>query len=235
MSLLTTETLTTVVNSYILIMTRLVNRLKRGAPMNELFENLDKEKRDRIINASLKEFAAKGFDLASTNTIVKEANISKGSLFNYFENKKGLYAAMADYSASIIEEIYKEVDLDEADLFKKIEAIGLAKLKIQQRYPQVFEFLFSMATEDSKEVEHVNQMKINNLYKDGFEKMYEHVDYSLFKEGIDVEKAIDILNWSLLGFGNKAMDKIDSIEEVEASYLKEWEDYSALLKQAFYK
>ena len=204
--------------------------------MNELFENLDKEKRDRIINASLKEFAAKGFDLASTNVIVKEANISKGSLFNYFDNKKGLYASMVDYSTLIIEKIYDVVDLDETDLFKKIEAIGLAKLNIQKRYPQVFDFLFSMATEDSKEVQNVNQTKINTIYKDGFEKMYENIDYSLFKEGINVEKAVDILNWSLLGFGNRAMETIDSIEEeVEQSYLKEWEEYSTILKQAFYK
>lgn len=203
--------------------------------MNELFENLDKEKRDRIINASLKEFASKGFDLASTNVIVKEANISKGSLFNYFDNKKGLYTSMVDYSASIIEKIYEVVDLDETDLFKKIEAIGLAKLNIQKRYPQVFDFLFSMATEDSKEVQNVNQTKINTIYKDGFEKMYENIDYSLFKEGINVEKAVDILNWSLLGFGNRAMEIIDSIEEVEQSYLKEWEEYSTILKQAFYK
>lgn len=203
--------------------------------MNELFENLDKEKRDRIINASLKEFAAKGFDLASTNVIVKEANISKGTLFNYFDNKKGLYASMVDYSTLIIEKIYDVVDLDETDLFKKIEAIGLAKLNIQKRYPQVFDFLFSMATEDSKEVQNVNQTKINTIYKDGFEKMYENIDYSLFKEGINVEKAVDILNWSLLGFGNRAMETIDSIEEVEQSYLKEWEEYSTILKQAFYK
>ena len=203
--------------------------------MNELFENLDKEKIDRIINASLKDFAAKGFDLASTNVIVKEANISKGSLFNYFDNKKGLYASMVDYSTLIIEKIYDVVDLDETDLFKKIEAIGLAKLNIQKRYPQVFDFLFSMATEDSKEVQNVNQTKINTIYKDGFEKMYENIDYSLFKEGINVEKAVDILNWSLLGFGNRAMETIDSIEEVEQSYLKEWEEYSTILKQAFYK
>ena len=142
---------------------------------------------------------------------------------------------MVDYSTFIIEKIYDVVDLDETDLFKKIEAIGLAKLNIQKRYPQVFDFLFSMATEDSKEVQNVNQTKINTIYKDGFEKMYENIDYSLFKEGINVEKAVDILNWSLLGFGNRAIETIDSIEEVEQSYLKEWEEYSTILKQAFYK
>lgn len=45
------------------------------------FINLEAEKRERIINAALKEFAQKGYDKASTNEIIKEAGISKGSLF----------------------------------------------------------------------------------------------------------------------------------------------------------
>lgn len=55
------------------------------------FLSLDKEKQDRIINAAMKEFAQKGYDKASTNEMVKEAGISKGLLFHYFQNKKQLY------------------------------------------------------------------------------------------------------------------------------------------------
>ena len=51
------------------------------------FQSLETEKRERIINAALKEFAKNGYDKASTNDIVKEAEISKGSLFNYFNSK----------------------------------------------------------------------------------------------------------------------------------------------------
>ena len=36
------------------------------------------------------EFAQSGFEKASTNEIVKRSNISKGSLFNYFNSKKDL-------------------------------------------------------------------------------------------------------------------------------------------------
>lgn len=46
---------------------------------------------------------------------------------------------------------------------------------------------------------------------------------------------MDILNWSMFGFGKRAIEQIDSMDEVEESYLKEWEEYSALLKKAFYK
>lgn len=46
------------------------------------FNSLEAEKQERIINTALKEFARNGYDKASTNEIVKEAGISKGSLFS---------------------------------------------------------------------------------------------------------------------------------------------------------
>lgn len=64
------------------------------------------EKQARIINAAMKEFVKSGYDKASTNKIVKEANISKGSLFNYFHSKKELYLYLIEYGVlpSVIRE-----------------------------------------------------------------------------------------------------------------------------------
>ena len=58
--------------------------------MNEKFFDLKKEKQDRMINAALKVFALNGYRHASTDDIVREAAISKGLLFHYFENKLGV-------------------------------------------------------------------------------------------------------------------------------------------------
>ncbi|MBR6395680.1 MAG: helix-turn-helix transcriptional regulator, partial [Lachnospiraceae bacterium] len=59
--------------------------------MNERFFELKKEKQDRMINAALRVFSQYGYRHASTDEIVREAGISKGLLFHYFESKKGLY------------------------------------------------------------------------------------------------------------------------------------------------
>ena len=66
--------------------------------MNEKFFDLNKEKQDRMINASLKLFALNGYKHASTDDIVTEAGISKGLLFHYFGSKLGLYTFLYDYS-----------------------------------------------------------------------------------------------------------------------------------------
>lgn len=77
--------------------------------MYENFEKISEEKKNRIIKAALKEFALKGYEGASTNSIVKEVGISKGMIFHYFENKKNLYLYILDYCAELYFEKTKEI------------------------------------------------------------------------------------------------------------------------------
>jgi AcrR family transcriptional regulator len=55
------------------------------------FFNLSEEKRKRIFNAAVKEFAARRFNEASINKIVKEAKIPWGSFYQYFNDKEDIY------------------------------------------------------------------------------------------------------------------------------------------------
>jgi AcrR family transcriptional regulator len=57
----------------------------------ETFFNLPTEKRQRIIDLALAEFAEKDYDTASISRIVAQAGIAKGSFYQYFENKEDLY------------------------------------------------------------------------------------------------------------------------------------------------
>ena len=57
----------------------------------ELLEKQNKDKQKRIIEAAILEFSEKGFENANTNKIARNANISVGSLFKYFENKTDLF------------------------------------------------------------------------------------------------------------------------------------------------
>jgi len=184
------------------------------------------------------EFVQSGFEKASTNEIVKRANISKGSLFNYFNSKKDLYVYLIEYSVQIIELIVEQIDLNETDIFKRIENIGLKKLHTQQKFPQVFDFLVSTKQEESAEVKEIIKQKVEPIYDKSKKKMYEQIDYSKFREGIDIEKAIEILNWTMFGFGEKGLKQINTFEHISEfgeQYLKEWGSYSEILKYSFYK
>jgi len=56
----------------------------------EQYNNLREKKRQLIIDSAIKLFAEKGFASASINSIAKEAGISKGLIYNYFESKEEL-------------------------------------------------------------------------------------------------------------------------------------------------
>lgn len=98
--------------------------------MNGKFFDLKKEKQDRMINAALKIFALRGYRHASTDDIVREAAISKGLLFHYFESKLGVYDFVYDYSVRyMILELHATVDPNEKDLFGVLKHDGNAYLK----------------------------------------------------------------------------------------------------------
>ena len=62
----------------------------------EAFFNLSDKKRDRILDFAIVEFAENPYEAASISKIVREAGISKGSFYDYFENKKDLYKYLVE-------------------------------------------------------------------------------------------------------------------------------------------
>ena len=62
----------------------------------QTFFNLPTEKRETIMNAAIEEFADYGLENASTNRIVKNSGIAKGSFYQYFEDKQDVFMHMLD-------------------------------------------------------------------------------------------------------------------------------------------
>jgi AcrR family transcriptional regulator len=57
----------------------------------QTFLNLPEKKRNTIINAAIDEFAQHGLENGSTNRIVANSGISKGSFYQYFEDKQDVF------------------------------------------------------------------------------------------------------------------------------------------------
>ena len=58
------------------------------------FYNLPEEKRKRITDAIFNEFAGSSGERVSINNIIKNANISRGSFYQYFDDKVDLVEVM---------------------------------------------------------------------------------------------------------------------------------------------
>lgn len=57
----------------------------------QTFLNLPEEKRNIVASAAINEFAEYGFEAASINRIVANSGISKGSFYQYFEDKRDVF------------------------------------------------------------------------------------------------------------------------------------------------
>ena len=207
--------------------------------MYSKFLHVRPEDHERIINAASKEFAQKGYDNASTNEIVKEAGISKGLLFHYFNNKKGLYLFIFDYLQEMFrEKIYENINWNEKDLFIRYREIGLLKFELIKSYPETVNFIKVAYLEDSNEVKSDLEQRQNILIATAYQKLFSDFDHSKFKENIDINKAIQIIFWSMEGFANQQQEKLKalSMDQVNPEEtLVEMESYLDMLKEAFYK
>lgn len=56
----------------------------------QTFMKLSEEKKEKIIKAAKKEFSRVTIEEASIKNIIEEANIARGSFYQYFESKEDL-------------------------------------------------------------------------------------------------------------------------------------------------
>lgn len=190
------------------------------------------------MNAAMKEFAQNGFKNASTDSIVKEAAISKGALFHYFHNKKDLFLFLYEYAIdTIMNGISMKYNRDEKDIFARRRQATQLKIEILKKHPEMYDFITTAYLEDSDEVKNELQIRNKELIAIGKAFLNEGVDTSKFKEGVDAKKAIDIITWTVEGFSNKELERVKNFSLYEQNInevLKELDIYLEMLKKSFY-
>lgn len=166
----------------------------------KLFNELPEEKKQRITQAALEEFAANRFDNASTNTIVKNCDISKGSLFKYFENKEDLYFYLVDtVAAKMAQETEGKIkDLPE-DVFERIAAYSAIEISYYTEHPAEGKLLMNLASERDNNISD----KIASRYGDRSRDIYGQL---IEGTGLDKSRS-DILKWVLEGFNKEFLEK----------------------------
>lgn len=144
----------------------------------ELFFNIDQKKRKKIMLSALKEFSNKIYTEASINKIVQNADISRGSFYQYFEDKQDIYFYAVDSifikkSYSYIKKLVADSNNDIYDIFRKFFKFNL-QLITESEYSEFFKNLFlSLNYEISRHLnisinkfkEELLQKILNNSYR----------------------------------------------------------------------
>lgn len=104
------------------------------------FLNLPPEKQERILTAALGEFADKGYQQASVNVMVSASGIAKGSIYQYFPDKKSLFLYVFDFAIALVRRTLlgvKEASREE-DFFTRLEKSLLAGVDFVRRHPRIY-------------------------------------------------------------------------------------------------
>ena len=105
------------------------------------FFNLSEEKQEKVVRSAISEFLKYGFEKGNIGNIAKSAGVAKGSMYQYFENKKELFLYAVNWSMNLFLKKYsKQImpkDIDIFNYFYQSSAPVLHMLR-EEKEPAVF-------------------------------------------------------------------------------------------------
>lgn len=113
---------------------------------SKTFINLEAEKRKRIVDATVFEFASKPYEQVMISDIIKKAKIPRGSFYQYFIDKEDLYIYIIDVikqeKMTFFESTLKNYNgLKFLDLVRKLYEEGVQFALKYPRYVKIMDFL----------------------------------------------------------------------------------------------
>ena len=136
------------------------------------FFNLPNDKKERIMEVAINEFAQHTYLNASINRIVENAGIAKGSFYQYFEDKKDVYKYILEKSGEKKLEFVSDImkNFKELDFFSLVREIYVAGAKFSLDSPKLssitIDFVKNCDSELKKEIMGDNIPKSNKLFED---------------------------------------------------------------------
>ena len=150
------------------------------------FNNIPTEKRKKILDIAINEFANQGFENANINTIAKKAGVSVGSLYKYFDTKTDLFMTCISYGIGYIESILKSVTSGDEDVMVKLEKL----IRITIEYSRKYGVLVKLYNQFTSESDTVRAQKLARKMESITSSCYKDVIEQGQQSG-DIRKDID--------------------------------------------
>jgi AcrR family transcriptional regulator len=199
----------------------------------ETFLNLSKEKKNKILEAIKNEFARVTFEKVSINKIVQNADISRGSIYMYFEDKKDMLSyVLFSFHDDIMSTIKESFNQNNGDIFAVFSEIlkftaefGTAKENID-----FCKNIFSNQTVQNDILLHCESRSRKKDYFDLL-KQYVHTESLNMSSPDDVYDIIDIL----ISVTQKATVDIFLHIEEKDEILEEYKNKITILQRGMLK
>lgn len=203
------------------------------------FNILDETKKKRILDAAMHEFAVNPYEQASTNRIVKKAQIGKGMLFHYFETKHYLYEYLVSHAMTIMQELsVLYIDSSEPDFIERMKGSAKLKIEVYRQHPDLFHFIGQVMLEKESKITRVLEDQLSQLQREGMASMFNGIDTCLFRDDVDPEEIVKLIHWSIEGYSQELLARLYGKNVAEIELEPYWEEFYAfldVLKRIYYK
>jgi AcrR family transcriptional regulator len=140
------------------------------------------ERREQVIEAAVKEFAAHGFHAASTGAIAKRAGISQPYIYALFPNKHELFLATQAHVVGRIRDAFTEAAQGADDPEAKLVAMGRAYAKLLEDRDEILVQMQAHAA--------AGESALRDPIRNGFMGVIDHVSRIA---GVSRERAVEFV------------------------------------------
>lgn len=187
----------------------------------EKFMTLTDEKRNSIIDAALKSFAANGYKKTSASDIASAAGISKALIFHYFGTKKALYLYLIEYCYNIVlAEVTSNFDHTQTDFFERIKTATNIKVSVMKVHPDIMAFLTNVFLETDEEVKADIEAIFSRSYDIRNKIAFEGMDVSKFKDNVNPKAVINLLTLMAEGYGSTFSKTEFNLDQVTQEFFE---------------
>lgn len=100
-------------------------------------EKMSTEKRSEILDAAIKLFSEKGFERTTVDEIAAKANVGKGTIYLYFQNKEHIFLAIVEEGISYLNQLFHRVT-KEKDFQSQLRELISAYLKFAEVNREIY-------------------------------------------------------------------------------------------------
>ena len=117
-----------------------------------MLKKLTEEQRERILTCAIEEFAEQGYSRAKITTSAREAGISAGVIYKYYEDKAALFAACLEHCMDYLDQVYSRIGSTSAGLQDGLNQLVELAIKASREHPEYFRLYHQITlTQDEEE------------------------------------------------------------------------------------
>ncbi len=111
------------------------------------FNRLDDDKKERVMRAAIEEFQSHGFEKAKIEAIAQNAGVAKGSIYQYFDDKKELFLYSVTWSLEYFMTIIdRQTPLKDMDVYDYFLSGSRERFELIKKEPLLVAFSMDVAS-----------------------------------------------------------------------------------------